>query len=113
MRHFQTLLSNTISVSRYGIKKKWCKENPLIYIAAQDYLHKCDLAVKKDEKKAFSTMQLELINADIERDLTNPRALIALMAEHTGMRVGELVALHKSDVHPDKGYPMFIASSIL
>ena len=26
------------------------------------------------------------------------------MAEHTGMRVGELVALHKSDVYPDKGY---------
>ncbi len=91
-------------IFRHGIKKKICVDNPLTYISAQDYLHKCDLTVKKDEKKAFSEKQMELINADIEKDLTNPRALIALMAEHTGMRVGELVALHKSDVYPDKGY---------
>ena len=88
----------------YGIKKKWCVQNPTIYISVQDYLSKCDLKVKKDEEKAFSEKQLELINAEIEKDINNPRALMTLMAEHTGMRIGELTALHKSDIDLERGF---------
>ena len=41
---------------------------------------------------------------DIEKDIDNPRSLMTLLAEHTGMRIGELTALHKSDVDFKKGY---------
>ena len=88
----------------YGIRKKWCIQNPTIYISVQDYLSKCDLKVKKDEEKAFSEEQLVLINKDIEKDIDNPRSLMTLLAEHTGMRIGELTALHKSDIDFKKGY---------
>ena len=88
----------------FGIKKKWCIQNPTIYISVQDYLSKCDLKVKTDEEKAFSEKQLELINIEIEKDIDNPRALMTLLAEHTGMRIGELTALHKSDIDLERGY---------
>ena len=36
--------------------------------------------------------------------INNPRALMTLMAEHTGMRIGELTALHKSDIDLERGF---------
>ncbi len=89
------------AVFDYGIKKKICFDNPTRYIEAQDYYKHCDQEVKTDEEKAFSAEELVLLTADAENHLDNPRVLMSLLAKETGMRVGELAALHVEDVTED------------
>ena len=95
------MLQSLGAVFDYGIKKKICFENPTRYIEAQDYYKQCDQEVKTDEEKAFSTEELARITADAEKHLDNPRVLMSLLAKETGMRVGELAALHADDVQDD------------
>ncbi|MBR5992709.1 MAG: tyrosine-type recombinase/integrase [Lachnospiraceae bacterium] len=95
------MLQSLGAVFDYGIKKKICFENPVNYIDAQDYYKHCDQEVKTDEEKAFSTEELARITADAEKHLDNPRVLMSLLAKETGMRVGELAALHADDVQDD------------
>lgn len=95
------MLETLSSVFEYGIKKKVCFENPVRYIDAQDYYKHCDQEVKTDEEKAFSIEELARITADAENYLDNPRVLMSLLAKETGMRVGELAALHVEDVQDD------------
>ena len=85
----------------YGIRKKICAENPMIYLTARDYMKNCSHARKRAEEKAFSEAELEQIRQDAWKEYTNPRALMALMAMETGLRAGELSALHKSDIKAD------------
>lgn len=98
-------LKRTIQLLRavfdYGIKKKICSDNPMRYIEAQDYYKYCDQTVKADEEKAFSTEELAKLSADAEKHLDNPRVLMSLLAQETGMRIGELTALHKEDIQTD------------
>ena len=95
------MLQSLGAVFDYGIKKKICFENPTRYIEAQDYYKQCYQEVKTDEEKAFSTEELARITADAEKHLDNPRVLMSLLAKETGMRVGELAALHADDVQDD------------
>ena len=95
------MLQSLGAVFDYGIKKKICFENPVNYIDAQDYYKHCDQEVKTDEEKAISTEELARITADAEKHLDNPRVLMSLLAKETGMRVGELAALHADDVQDD------------
>ena len=85
----------------YGIRKKICVDNPLRYIIAQDYYKYCDQNVKTDEEKAFSAEELAKLSADAEKHTDNPRVLMALLAKETGMRAGELCALHVEDIETD------------
>ena len=98
-------LKRTIQLIRavfdYGIRKKMCVDNPMRYIIAQDYYKYCDQMVKTDEEKAFSAEELDRLSADAEKQLDNPRVLMALFAKETGMRIGELTALHIEDVEED------------
>ncbi len=89
------------AVFEYGIRKKLCIDNPLRYIEAQDYYKYCNQTVKTDEEKAFSAEELAILSADAEKNLDNPRVLMLLLAKETGMRVGELTALHAADVQDD------------
>ena len=95
------MLQSLGAVFDYGIKKKICFENPVNYIDAQDYYKHCDQEVKTDEEKAFSTEELARITADAEKHLDNPRVLMSLLAKETGMRIGELAALHVEDVQDE------------
>ena len=89
------------AVFEYGIKKKLCFDNPVRYIEAQDYYKQCDQHTKTDEEKAFSTEELALITEDANKYLDNPRVLMSLLAKETGMRAGELSALHVEDIGDD------------
>ena len=71
------------------------------YVAVSDYLKNCDLTIKQDEERQFSEEEIERIRAYAEKNLENPRALMILMAIETGMRAGELAALHKEDVYEE------------
>ena len=93
------LLQLLRAVFAFAIRKKLCFDNPLKYIVAQDYYKYCSHIVKTDEEKAFSSEELDRLSRDAESHLDNPRVLMALLAQETGMRVGELTALHKEDVN--------------
>lgn len=95
------MLQSLGAVFDYGIKKKVCFDNPIRYIEAQDYYKHCDQVVKTDEEKAFSVEELARITADAENHLDNPRVLMSLLAKETGMRIGELAALHVEDVQDE------------
>ncbi|MBP5249977.1 MAG: tyrosine-type recombinase/integrase [Lachnospiraceae bacterium] len=95
------LLQLLNAVFEFGIRKKMCSDNPLRYIIAQDYYKHCLPDIKTDEEKAFSEEELAKLSADAENHLDNPRVLMSLLAMETGMRVGELTALHIEDVLPD------------
>ena len=89
------------AVFDYGIRKKVCFDNPTRYIKAQDYYKQCDQEIKTDEEKAFSAEELTRITEDAQKHLDNPRVLMSLLAKETGMRAGELTALHVEDVLDD------------
>ena len=95
------MLQSLGAVFEYGIKKKICVDNPVRYIDAQDYYKQCDQKTKTDEEKAFSAEELVMITEDSEKHLDNPRVLMALLAKETGMRAGELAALHVDDISED------------
>ena len=82
----------------YGIRKKLCLDNPMKYISINDYMQKCDLAQKSDEEKKFSAEELALIRNDCYETPSDPYALMTLLASYSGLRIGELASLHKSDV---------------
>lgn len=98
---FNRILQLMRAVFEYGIRRKICFDNPLRYISAQDYYKHCDQKIKTDEQKAFSSEELARLSEDAEKHLANPRVLIALLAGETGMRAGELCAIHVEDIHED------------
>ncbi len=89
------------AVFDYGIRNKICPDNPLKYIIAQDYYKYCSQETKTDEEKAFSAEELARITEAAEKDLGNPRVLMSLLAKETGLRAGELCALHKEDIEAE------------
>ena len=84
-------------IFEYGIRNKYCFDNPTRYISANDYLNKCDNSEKLDEEKAFSQEEIQKIREDCLKDTANPRALMTLVAIETGERAGELSAMLKAD----------------
>lgn len=68
------------------------------FISVRDYLRDCNLKVKEDEERQFSEEELEMLKRHAEQKTDNARALMMLLAMETGMRAGELAALHKTDV---------------
>ena len=93
-KHFQLLNQ----LFEYGIRKKICFDNPMRYLSIRDYLKDCNHSRKRNEEKAFSEEELELITRDALKDPQNPRALMTLLAKETGLRAGELTAIHKEDI---------------
>ena len=82
----------------YGIKKGYCLLNPMKMISARDYLWKCTYDIRPEEEQQFSEEELKLISEEVKKRLNNVHALMILVSIETGMRVGELAALHKKDV---------------
>ena len=82
----------------YGVRKKCCFDNPMKYLTARDYVKDCDLTKKPNEQREFSEAELQRLKAFGLANKTNPRALMMLVPMETGLRVGELAALHTSDI---------------
>lgn len=82
----------------FARKQKYCTSNPAVYLDPQDYYKDCDLNKKTDDEKEFSEKELSLLSDDLMKHTDNPRALMGLLAKETGMREGELAAIHRSDV---------------
>lgn len=88
-------------VFAYGIRKRIRTDNPMDYLSVQDYLKYCDHSKKTDEERSFSEEEIDLIHDEVCKTLNNPRSLMVLTAMETGLRSGELAALHKTDVVGD------------
>ena len=86
---------------RYGISQKLCSSNPAEYILFDDYVKDCDHSKKTAEERAFSEEELAILWEDALKTPTKPRALMTLLAMETGLRAGELAALHISDIQDD------------
>ncbi len=83
---------------RYGMAMKLCSSNPAEYILFDDYVKDCDLSRKTDEQRAFSEAELSILREDALKTAANPRSLMTLLAMETGLRAGELAALHTADI---------------
>ena len=91
-------------IFRRGIKKEFCKDNPMTSIDVGEYGKYSNPSQKAPEEKQFSKEELSIIESDCWSNWhkrRNPRALMSLMAKETGMRAGELPAFHKEDIVGD------------
>lgn len=86
----------------YAFRSGYIAVNPALQLDVTCYYKDCDLTVKTGDQKEFSDAELDLLTADAWKHRTNPRALMSMMAKETGMRAGELTALHKEDI--ESGY---------
>ena len=85
-------------IFQYGVSQKICYCNPAEYISYEDYAKDCDLTKKASEERAFSDIECALLRQNALESSSNPRSLLRLLSIETGMRAGELCAIHKSDV---------------
>ena len=75
-----------------------CDDNPMRYISPRDYVSHCNLHRRRDEEKEFSEEELEAIRQKSQEHMESPRVLMRLFSMETGMRAGELCAVHKEDI---------------
>ncbi len=92
------LLQVLAQTFEYAIRQHICYDNPMKYISSTDYVSKCNLHRKRNEEKEFSESELKAIREASQKQLDNPRALMRLFSMETGLRIGELCAVHKDDI---------------
>ena len=88
-------------IFEYGIEKDLCVRNPMIHVKARDYLSKCSAERRAEEEREFSEEELEAILEATQKSQDNVHALMIQVAMETGLRAGELAALHKDDIKGD------------
>ncbi len=91
-------------VFKYGIRKKICRENPMIYLSKEDYYHFCNITIKSNEETVFSEKDVDIIREDAQDKMDNPRVIMSLIEPEINTRTGELPAVHKEDVDLENGY---------
>ena len=95
---FKKTLQLIKAVFNYGREKKLCDANPAEFISYTDYASQCDLETRSNEERSFSDEEIVLLREHALKNQSNPHAVTMLIAMETGMRVGELAALKKSDI---------------
>ena len=95
------MLQQLKAVFTFGIRKGYCFSNPALNILAEDYYKFCDLSMRSNEQRSFSNEEIEKLRDYCLNDRKNPHAAMMLVAMETGMRLGELAALKKTDVDDD------------
>ena len=92
------MLQHVKAVFDFGMRKGYCFSNPASNILAEDYYKFCNLTVRPNEERSFSPEDMDKLREYCLKDRKNPHASMMLVAMETGMRVGELAALRKSDI---------------
>lgn len=85
----------------FARKQRYITSNPCEFIEYRDYRKHCDHTHKAEEDTYFTEAETEMIRQDMLKNISNPRALIALLNIETGMRADEPVAIHCDDIHDD------------
>lgn len=84
-----------------GRRKKVCRDNPAEFIDFHDYLHLCNLETKSNEEHSFSEDDLQRLKESAMKDIKSPHGCMLLVSMETGLRIGELAPLQKSDIKAD------------
>lgn len=92
------------SIFDYAIRQQYCTANPTAGIHAVDYRKWCRTGRKCAEKKEFSDDEIARIFSQL--GTTNPRDNAIRLAASTGMRVGELLAIHIEDLLTSDNAPV-------
>ena len=74
--------------------------DPSESIQAKEFFKYCDNTVKTADERIFSQEEINAIFEEMEKK-DNPRALAVQLSILTGMRSGEIVALHRDDISED------------
>lgn len=98
---FKKFVQQLRGVFQYAIRQGYRNSDPTISVDLACYYRKCDMTRKPAEQREFSDSEVSLLMGAAEKDLSNPRALLMMLARETGMRAGELVALRNADVFSD------------
>lgn len=98
LKKFRQLLYATF---RYAQAKQYCSINPVSCVDISYYYKECDLSFKTATEKEFSDTEIAALMQDAYRHAKNPRALMMILANETGMRAGELAAFRIEDVTPE------------
>lgn len=70
-------------------------------VNAAPFVRNCNRDKTNAEDKIFTPDEIEIIKADMWKNADNPRARAILLSIETGMRIGEICALHWSDITDD------------
>jgi len=100
VERFKHLIGYVKGVFEYACDKQYIADNPAGRIRVKSYVSRCAHDDRTDEELFFTSNETKLLQADFKANENNPRALIGLLSSYTGMRAGELTALHKEDVIP-------------
>jgi integrase len=95
------MLQHVKAVFTFGMRMGYCFSNPALNILAEDYYKFCNLTVRPNEERSFSSEELDKLREYCLNDQKNPHAPMILVAMETGLRIGELAALKKSDIDND------------
>ena len=95
------MLQHVKAVFTFGMRMGYCFSNPALNILAEDYYKFCNLTVRPNEERSFSSEELNKLREYCLNDQKNPHASMILVAMETGLRIGELAALKKSDIDND------------
>lgn len=79
-------------------------KDPLQPVSAREFEQSCLPVVHDPEKKVHRAEDIEKIIEAVKAKTPNMRAYGTLIAIYTGMRAGEILALHWEDVHLDEHY---------
>ena len=91
------LWQQVAAVFRFSMQRKYIEQNPTLYVDPSIFRKNADRTTKTDEEKEFSEEEVLRIRKEARKE-KSPRALMILLASHTGMRVAELPALHWEDI---------------
>ena len=83
---------------RFGYDNHYTSSDVSKRIVAENFYKDCDCSKKEAGEKIFSPAEIHLIREAANQKLPNPRAFMILLAIETGMRAGELCALHWDDI---------------
>ena len=97
-RALKSFLQMIHGLFRFGYDNHYTNSDVSKSIVAENYYKDCDCSKKEAGEKIFSPAEISLIRKAAEQKLPNPKAFMILLAIETGMRAGELCALHWDDI---------------
>ena len=86
----------TRSLYDFAIRQHLCETNEMTFIDYTDYYKSCKPVEHKEQ--IFTPEEEQKIVETMWERIDNPRAQMILLSAETGMRIGELAALHWEDI---------------
>lgn len=103
-RRMKECVEHVHEVCKWAVAHNLISRDISYNIKPKDFYQHCDCRKKEASEKIFSENEIDLVRQDMMRNLNNVRSHMILLSIETGMRLGELCALHVEDVNLKEGY---------